>query len=371
MQRQWRNGERRRVVGSAGTALLALGILTACGQLPAERSESPRVSAELVDAVDCTATDAMAELGEPSATPPPAAGGVPDRFVPVDVIRCDASMLASLEDEEGLWSTMTEERLAGNIDALVDALAEPSDGPVPNQACTADMELVPDLWLVDAQGRAMRAAWPTNSCGKTKPGARTMVAGMQVVESTQHKVRLIQPRAALDANCPAEWSIKPATGIALAPPMGELPGPDVAHDGEAVPGFPGRLSSGNEADTLRMCRYRTEPAPNKEDGPSGGSEQNPQFGSIKVVAGKFSSGGSLGGSAKDAILQAVADKAVDATCDDEASDFVVLWPVADGLDVGAPVTAELDGCQRLFGPDGAARTLPQEARTAVVVALGK
>lgn len=353
-------------------ALLAVGV-TACGQLQGEGSGSPREPADLVDAVDCTATDALAdaELGEPSGTPPPAAGGVPEGFVPVEVIRCDAFMLGTLEDEEGLWSAVTEERLAGNIDALVDALAEPSDGSIPNQACTADMELVPDLWLVDAQGRAMRAAWPTNSCGKTKPGARTMVGGMQVVESTQHKIKLIQPRVALDANCPAEWSITPETGMALAPPIGELPGPDAAHDGDAVPGSPGRLPSADEADTLRICQYRTDPAPHEEDGPPTGTEPDPSFKSIKIVSGTFSSGGSLGGSAKDAILAAAAADAVDATCDDEVSEFAVLWPVADGLEGGAPLTAELDGCQRLFGPDGAARTLPQEARTAVVVALGK
>ncbi|MET1154889.1 hypothetical protein [Arthrobacter sp.] len=53
------------------------------------------------------------------------------------------------------------------------------------------------------------------------------------------------------------------------------------------------------------------------------------------------------------------------------TEFALLWPVADGLDVGAPLTVEIDGCQRLYGPDGAARTMPCEASTAVVVALEK
>ncbi len=269
MQRTWFSGGGRSVYELAGVALLAVATLAGCGEMPEGRGQS-RPVAELVDAVDCTATDAVAEPEEPSATPPPAAGGVPEGFVPVEVIRCDAFLMATLEDDEGLWSAVTEERLTGNVGALVDALAEPSDGPLANQACTADMELVPDLWLLDARGRAMRAAWPTNSCGKTKPGVREILAGMEMVESTQHKLELIQPRAALDANCPAEWSITPAMGIALAPPMGELPGPGAAQDGDGVPGSPGRLPRADEADTLRICQYRAIPAPNDEDGPPGG-----------------------------------------------------------------------------------------------------
>ncbi|MGW6172100.1 hypothetical protein ACWF5H_01285 [Arthrobacter sp. NPDC055138] len=355
----------------AGAAALTLGVLTACGQLPGDDGQAQREPAELVDAIDCTAAGRAVEQGEPGVAPLPAAGGVPEGFVAVEAIRCDAFMLATLEDEEGLWSAVTEERLAGDLIALVDALAQPSDQPRANQACTADMELVPDLWLVDVEGQAMRAAWPTNSCGKTKPGVREVLGGMEVVESTQHKLELIQPRAALEANCPAEWSIAPLTGIAVEPPMGDLPGPGAAHDGEGVAGSPGLLPSADEADTLRICQYRTGPALNEEDGPPAGAEQDPHVESVKIVSGRFSGGGSLGGSAKDAILKAAAADAIDATCDDEAAEFAVLWPVADGLDVGAPLTAELDGCQRLFGPDGAARNLPREASTAVVVALEK
>jgi hypothetical protein len=364
----WFSGGRRSIYGLRVAALLAVVTLTACGQLPGDGSQPPREPADWADAVDCTAADPLVEPEEQADAPALAAGGVPEGFVPVEAVRCDTFMMATLEDEEGLWSAVTEERLAGNIDALVDALAEPSDPPRANQACTADMELVPDLWLVDAQGQAMRAAWPTNSCGKTKPGVREALDGMDVVESTQHKIKLIQPRAALDANCPAEWKEPVAVGIAVAP----IPAPDLGAEGTGatVPGSAGVVPEGSEVDSLRICRYSVD-RPGASAPPPTGPSAELEFSGTEVFTGEFVDGGSLDGPAKNAVLKAATADAPAAECDDEAAEFAVLWPVAGGLDVGAPLTAELDGCQRLFGPDGTARTMPHEASTAVVVALEK
>jgi hypothetical protein len=349
-------------------AVLTLGVLTACGQLPGDGSQSQREPAELVDAVDCTAADRVVEQEEPPTAPPPAAGGVPEGFVPVEVIRCDTFMMATVEDEEGLWSAVTEERLAGNIDELLDALAQPSDQSRANQACTADMELVPDLWLVDEQGQAMRAAWPTNSCGKTKPGVREVLGGMDVVESTQHKMELIQPRAALDANCPAEWKEPVAGEIVVAP----MPAPDLdAKDaGATASGSVGLIPDGADVDSLRICHYSVD-RPGATAAPPTGAHAEPEFSRSQIFTGQFVGGGSLNGSGKDAVLAAAHAAASAVECDDGAAEFAVLWPVAAGLEAGAPLTVEIDGCRRLFGPDGVARTLPREASTAVVAALEK
>ncbi|MGM0930389.1 MAG: hypothetical protein ACQEXN_11850 [Actinomycetota bacterium] len=288
--------------------------------------------------------------------------------MPVEVIRCDAFVMATVEDAEGLWSAVTEERLTGKIDALVNALAQPSDGPIANQACTADLELVPDLWLVDAQGQAMRAAWPTNSCGKTKPGVREVLGGMEVVESTQHKMELIQPRAALEANCPAEWKKPVPVGLALAP----MPAPDLDAEGTGatVSGSAGLVPEASEVDSLRICHYSVERL-GASAAPTTGTNAELEFSGTEVFTGEFVGGGSLNGSGKNAVLAAAATDAPAAKCDEKATELVVLWPVADGQDVGAPLTVEIDGCQRLFAPDGAARTLPDEASAAVVVALEK
>jgi hypothetical protein len=347
-------------------ALLTIGTLAACGQTPGG-PEPSRPEAELVEVVDCTTARHDLAPGTPSAPPPPAAGSMPEAFVPVEAIRCDA-LMATVEDEEGLWSAVTEERLAGDMDALVDALAQPSDQPRANQACTADMELVPDLWLVDAQGQAMRAAWPTNSCGKTKPGVREILGGMDVVESTQHKLELIQPRAALDANCPAEWKEPVAVGIAVAP----IPAPDLDAEGAGttVSGSAGLVPEVGDVDSLRVCHYSVDRRGASAARPTG-THAELEFSGTEVFTGEFVGGGNLDGPGKNAVLKAATADAPAAECGDGAAEFAVLWPVAGGLEVGAPLTAELDGCRRLLGPDGVARTMPHEASTAVVAALEK
>ncbi|MBD7993911.1 hypothetical protein H9639_01175 [Arthrobacter sp. Sa2CUA1] len=311
----------------------------------------------------------------PPAVPPPAAGSVPTGFVPVEVVRCGAA-LETTEDQDGLWSAVSQEHLTGDLDKLVAALAEPSDGPRPNQACTADMEMVPDLWLLDADGQAMRAAWPTDACGKTKPGVHDVLAEMDVAGSSLHKVMLIQSRAALNAGCSEEWSysVWPAA-TALAPVMADVEEGTASGVGETVPASPPLLPSAESIDTLRICHYRVSPAlasqptPDVADGLPGGSQPDSFFDVIESMSGTFAGGGNLAGAAKDATLQTAAFEPSAGECGGTATGFVALWPVAQGQDAGAPLTLELDGCGRLVSADGSARTVPEEAAAAVVTAL--
>lgn len=85
-------------------------------------------------------------------------------FVPVQVIRC--SMV--VKDPAGKYTpALKEEHLEGDYSHLLAALSQPSDtggsGP-----CRADMVIIPPLWLVDAEGRAIQLAWPLDACGKTR-----------------------------------------------------------------------------------------------------------------------------------------------------------------------------------------------------------
>jgi hypothetical protein len=364
-----KQNNRGRALWANVVALLTIGILVSCGQLPGNSGQS-RPEAELVDAVDCTTMQHIVEPRTPSPRQP-AAGTVPKAFFPVDVIRCD-TMMATLEDAKGLWSAVTEERLSGNVDALVDALAQPSDGPRMNQACTADMELVPDLWLLDTGGKAMRAAWPTDSCGKTKAGVRKVLAGMEVIESKQYRVALIEPRAALDAHCPAEWGSEALQGaVGLAPVTRDPDNAAPGVNGGAMPGSPGLLPNAGEVDSLRICQYRNTRTPNAADERPAGTQPESPFDVIEIVSGTFFRGGSLEGAAKDAILQAAAMEGSVAACGEAATDFVGIWPLAQGQSAGAPLTVELDGCRRLVGLDGAARSVPKETIIAIVKSLEK
>ncbi|MGG5752761.1 hypothetical protein ACQ3I4_09065 [Zafaria sp. Z1313] len=336
----------------------------------------PRADAELVDGVDCSSASEVLSPPDPSAPRPPAAGAIPAGFVPVELIRC-SFLMDGYEDEQGLWSAVGEEHLAGDLDALAIALDEPDDGPRMDMACTADLEIVPDLWLVDASGRAMRAAWPVNSCGKTKPGVHDVLAGMEVASTKRIPVTLIEPRAALDAGCPATWSITAANGLVRLAP--EVPvridgGAGAKSDGGTGGGVaadPGVVPGSGEADALRICHYRADAEEDRDSTrpPNGGAET--PFEIVELVSGTFASGGHLEGPAVEALLRAAERPANTAApaCEERATEFAVLWPLAGGEVVGAPLTLEINGCRRLFDPLSLPRTLPDDVHDAVARAL--
>lgn len=100
----------------------------------------------------------------------PARMRVPTNFMPVAVYRCN--VLPTLGETTG----PTADRLDGDLDALLKVLATPDSG-VSNgvseggeELCTLTREYSPELWLVDADGRAMRPQWPSNASGKTLLG---------------------------------------------------------------------------------------------------------------------------------------------------------------------------------------------------------
>jgi hypothetical protein len=72
------------------------------------------------------------------------------------------------------------ERLEGDLADLLAALATPDD-PVPTDVmCTADMEIVPALWLEDSAGRVVPVHYPRDVCGKTKPAVHDALDGLEV-----------------------------------------------------------------------------------------------------------------------------------------------------------------------------------------------
>jgi hypothetical protein len=131
--------------------------------------------ARIVDGYDCLAPNLIdwalprdsRSTADPEHPYAPKAGRVPDGFTPAAVVRCDVS--TDIGDGQGFSVTVVT--LAGDLAPLLAALAEPDDDDS-NVACTADLEQVPPLWLVDAAGRALNAHYPENACGKTKPGVR-------------------------------------------------------------------------------------------------------------------------------------------------------------------------------------------------------
>ena len=125
---------------------------------------------------------------------------VPTDFEPVAAHLCTFS--GSVDDDQGRWAAVTVETRTGDFGPLLSALAEPSDQAGSNQACTADMEFVPELWLENATGEAMRAAWPGTACGKTKRATWKALEMLALTDTVKLPLVLEITRPALDAGCP-------------------------------------------------------------------------------------------------------------------------------------------------------------------------
>ncbi|MEO6531308.1 MAG: hypothetical protein ABIN10_09750, partial [Specibacter sp.] len=75
------------------------------------------------------------------------------------------------------------EHLSGDYSPLLAALAESSDrGGRGN--CLANMENLPELWLVNAAGKTVHVQWPLDSCEKAKPATANALATLTVATSS-------------------------------------------------------------------------------------------------------------------------------------------------------------------------------------------
>lgn len=156
-------------------ALLAALALGGCTATPKVVQSVPP-PAPVLERVDCLAPGQNQLANDKGATSAPRLGSVPAGFVPVDVVRCVRDHFAIPEASGQARMVLREEHLAGNYQPLLDALAQPSDKAQGDIACTADAELLPTLWLVNAGGGAVHVRFPTDVCGKAYGKAGTFEA---------------------------------------------------------------------------------------------------------------------------------------------------------------------------------------------------
>lgn len=173
-----------------GTPLAFLLPLTlflgACGVLPGTSSHYQFETATVQDGYDCLATATnfygRAPTDPASTDPASAKGSVPEDFVPLEAVKCSVDFGGLSETSAPARLKIRQDRFSGDFSALLAALAEPSDVSS-GDPCTADMQIVPDLWLVDASGKAVHVQWPLDVCNKTKPGTSQALALLEVRET--------------------------------------------------------------------------------------------------------------------------------------------------------------------------------------------
>ena len=176
---------RRRVVTLAlvGFVLLAaVGAGIAAWNALAHFTPAP---AALQDRVDCLANAGWLIDGE--ATPAAVAalmGSLPKEFAPMDVVECKRDFVGPGTTTSPLQPTIVETHFAGDYAPLIAALEQPSDSAEGTANCTAQLEVTPDLWLVNAGGKAVHVLWPKDACGFSKPGVAAALAQLRISSST-------------------------------------------------------------------------------------------------------------------------------------------------------------------------------------------
>lgn len=165
------------------TGVLVVATIGGCAQLLGTQPPEPP-EAQPASAVDCrTEGDWWDSAPEPRAEPLPAPGRVPDGFDAVAALRCRVDFTPAPVNGAADGPPVRIERFEGDLGPLLDALDRPDDPIPPNVMCTADMELVPALWLEDAAGAVIPVHYPRDACGKTKPGVSEAVDRLDLVST--------------------------------------------------------------------------------------------------------------------------------------------------------------------------------------------
>ena len=98
-------------------------------------------------------------VSEVDCTEPGTAGRIPDGFEPVRAILCDD--VGTVTDGDGVWSGPATRHVEGDLTALIDALNQADDPRWPGP-CTAMEAIAPQVWLADADGRAVHVTYPVD-----------------------------------------------------------------------------------------------------------------------------------------------------------------------------------------------------------------
>ncbi|MDJ0313761.1 hypothetical protein [Arthrobacter sp. H35-D1] len=166
--------------------------LAGCGLMPGGTTHYIPEPAVALAGYDCNvAVPGMgaAELKDPASF---ARGSVPEGFATAGVVRCreDFNLPSgpppvgpSPKSESDPGYAIVEEHLGGDYAPLLAALAEPSDRQN-GGVCPAMAEIIPDLWLLNAAGKAVHVQWPLTACHFTKPGVSEALANLTVTSST-------------------------------------------------------------------------------------------------------------------------------------------------------------------------------------------
>ncbi|WP_072803520.1 hypothetical protein [Rhodococcoides yunnanense] len=167
------------------------------------------------DAFACQPPSGVHDLAPASASiPRPAPGTVPEDFVPVKAVVCDSFTGDRVDADK--TATYSEHHYAGDFsDALEQLNAGSGRRPLlPGQCGVYDLAVVEDMWLLDADGRAVQPSYPLHGCGYQNTLGLYTVRSLPEVETVEHRVELTDDTISVYYGCSPVLSL-PTPGAAL------------------------------------------------------------------------------------------------------------------------------------------------------------
>ncbi|MDP3951975.1 hypothetical protein [Microbacterium sp.] len=324
-------------------AVLGFAIVLAGCAIPPGFGPDPRVDAVPVSTATCPETF---EEGHTEA------GLVPKDFDAVAVLRCDP--YASQQDGDELWSGVLLERLEGELEAVLAALAMPSD-PRSLGPCPAVAYLSPELWIEGRDGNVVRVAIPADGCGAPKQvGLEAALDALTVVEQTFTRDSLLESIAATTAGCATQAGMLVLAGLDEVDGMDAEPivpdGDHVFGEEYLVPYEMPEWPDSSEVTGARLCDYVATAASERAPAPAGNG-------------GVFVGMRELAASEAQTFVSDARIAPAAPSCAEVATRFVVVH-LHLGEHDAVSFTVELDGCRRIADP-----ALQSHAASPAVLAL--
>jgi hypothetical protein len=205
-------GGTRKAHGGLLVAIFGL-VLAGCGSnapdLPV--NEAPKDPVWVETGCPVAAMDPMGMSGGMQR------GGVPGDFVTVAVTRCRTETRDI--PGEGQWLVQIEERAETPATDVVAMLRKPSD-PRTGNPCPTIMVVPPYFILVNAEGKGILPAIPSDGCGLPRNEVGEAVDRLPFKPVTETRLHQVKSRQSQDSDCSDTWKDELAMGV-----VGNRPGP--------------------------------------------------------------------------------------------------------------------------------------------------
>ncbi len=133
----------------------------------------------------------------------PTPGTVPLDFVPAAAVTCEVG--DAIMPVAGV--AYSEHRWEGDFSTLISLLNAPSRRVLtPGMCPTYSVVETPQLWLVDARGRAVEPTLPVDECGLPDVSAIAEIRNLNLVTEFDHRVPIINPQRLRVSSCSPHFS---------------------------------------------------------------------------------------------------------------------------------------------------------------------